>query len=282
MIKKAKKILVSAGLSRKAKKILKLQKPSIRLDCVEVDEPEVSIGISKLGGHPNLPEFIQWPHNKSSEPLDFVAQLNMVDLVPYDVERILPEKGFLYFFYDTQEQPWGFDPEDRDGWKVIYYDGKVDDLSSVSNPKLGGDSSFEVRCLEFYNECTLPPWGADCLEDLDFTDDEDDLYYDLDEELTEEEGVHRIFGYPNQIQNEMQEQCQFASNGICSNGTLDSDPRTEELRNGVKDWRLLLQIDSENECNMCWGDSGRIYFWIKNEDLKNRFFDNVWLILQCG
>ena len=50
----------------------------------------------------------------------------------------------------------------------------------------------------------------------------------------------------------------------------------------MKDWRLLLQIDSDENCEMMWGDVGRIYFWIKTEDLKNRDFEKVWLILQCG
>ena len=30
-----------------------------------------------------------------------------------------------------------------------------------------------------------------------------------------------------------------------------------------------------------FGDSGKIYFNIRKEDLKNKNFDNVWLILQC-
>jgi uncharacterized protein YwqG len=30
-----------------------------------------------------------------------------------------------------------------------------------------------------------------------------------------------------------------------------------------------------------WGDAGRIYFWIQEQDLKNRDFAKVWLVLQC-
>lgn len=30
-----------------------------------------------------------------------------------------------------------------------------------------------------------------------------------------------------------------------------------------------------------WGDCGRVYFWIQQDDLKKRKFGNVWLILQC-
>lgn len=33
---------------------------------------------------------------------------------------------------------------------------------------------------------------------------------------------------------------------------------------------------------MMWGDVGRLYYWIRREDLAQRRFDKVWLVLQCG
>jgi len=30
-----------------------------------------------------------------------------------------------------------------------------------------------------------------------------------------------------------------------------------------------------------WGDVGSIYFWIKQQDLAARKFDDVWLVFQC-
>lgn len=32
---------------------------------------------------------------------------------------------------------------------------------------------------------------------------------------------------------------------------------------------------------MIWGDSGRIYFWIKEKDLKAKKFEKAWMISQC-
>ena len=32
---------------------------------------------------------------------------------------------------------------------------------------------------------------------------------------------------------------------------------------------------------MQWGDVGRIYYWIRDDALLNREFDNTWLVLQC-
>jgi uncharacterized protein YwqG len=51
---------------------------------------------------------------------------------------------------------------------------------------------------------------------------------------------------------------------------------------GAADWRLLLQIDTDEDGpGWMWGDVGRIYFWIKKHDLALRRFADVWLILQC-
>ncbi|MCR8632194.1 YwqG family protein [Paenibacillus radicis (ex Xue et al. 2023)] len=44
----------------------------------------------------------------------------------------------------------------------------------------------------------------------------------------------------------------------------------EELEKGVSDWKLLLQIDSEEEIGMMWGDAGRIYFWIREITWSSR------------
>lgn len=45
--------------------------------------------------------------------------------------------------------------------------------------------------------------------------------------------------------------------------------------------RLLLQVDSEERAGMMWGDAGRIYFWIREADLRARNFDGVRVDSQC-
>ena len=55
-----------------------------------------------------------------------------------------------------------------------------------------------------------------------------------------------------------------------------------EVIKDSKNWILLFQMDAikVDDYELMFGDSGHIYFWIKKEDLKNKNFDNVWLILQ--
>jgi hypothetical protein len=47
-----------------------------------------------------------------------------------------------------------------------------------------------------------------------------------------------------------------------------------------RDWRLLLQVDSEEDIGMMWGDMGRLYYWIQQDDLKRRLWTEVRVILQ--
>ncbi len=84
------------------------------------------------------------------------------------------------------------------------------------------------------------------------------------------------------MQADMQLECQLVTNGI-NVGTQGrhGDPRVEVLSAGATDWRLLLQIDTEDAAGMMWGDAGRIYYWIRDQDLAKAAWDETWLVLQC-
>ena len=77
-------------------------------------------------------------------------------------------------------------------------------------------------------------------------------------------------------------QAQMVSNGIyCGDGKGYAKGRARGLDAGASDWLLLLQVDSEKSTGMHFGDDGRIYFLIRQQDLRERRFENIWLILQC-
>ena len=40
-------------------------------------------------------------------------------------------------------------------------------------------------------------------------------------------------------------------------------------------------IDSFDDIGMMWGDSGRLYWWIREADLAEGRWDATWLVLQC-
>jgi uncharacterized protein YwqG len=94
---------------------------------------------------------------------------------------------------------------------------------------------------------------------------------------------HSLGGYSNPIHDtDMELECQLVSNGINLSEDFElDDPRVKALEEGRDDWTLLLQIDSDNSCEMSWGDDGTLYFWVKKDDLAAKRFDDVWMILQC-
>src|SRR5262245_56163535 len=73
---------------------------------------------SHLGGNPSLPAGIAWPVRNRSQ-LSFLACLNLESLTKTSAVPWLPPSGRLLFFYDTETQPWGFDPRDRGAWVVM-------------------------------------------------------------------------------------------------------------------------------------------------------------------
>lgn len=76
----------------------------------------------------------------------------------------------------------------------------------------------------------------------------------------------------------MEEQCQRVMQEL----DLESaDLKTSERMSPTTDWRLLLQIDTDNDAGMMWGDTGMLYFWIREQDARVRDFSKVWMILQC-
>ena len=59
-----------------------------------------------------------------------------------------------------------------------------------------------------------------------------------------------------------------------------NDPQAKELSKGAKEWQLLLQIDTDENIGMRWGDAGMIYYWMRASDLQKCDFDDSWLVLQ--
>ncbi len=107
-------------------------------------------------------------------------------------------------------------------------------------------------------------------------------YFDLSHEEGREP-LHQLFAYADPIQwGYMQLECQEVTNGISiKERSAYYDLHRKELDRKALDWKLLLQLDSDDDARMMWGDGGRLYFWICIDDLQKRAFDKVWMILQC-
>ena len=233
---------------------------------------------SHIGGKTNLPPGVSWPEWQGRR-LDLLARISMPEL--HQAHRIdwLPQEGALLFFYDTDEQPWGFDPKDRGGCAVLH----VPDLEAPTADSSGaiGTESFAHLNVILRRVDTFPSTQRSELDEL--SDEEKEAYWSLIDTPFEGLPKHQLSGFPSPIQDdEMELQCQLVTNGLYLGDSSDyDDPRARELAAGATDWRLLLQLDTDLDADMMWGDSGMLYFWVRQQDAAAGRFENIWCILQC-
>jgi uncharacterized protein YwqG len=272
--------LDAVGLSEHAEALTELARDSIRLMpdlTADLTEP----GTTRLGGEPDLPVDTAWP-DLDGRPLSFIAQINLAGLPPAPASTALPNRGLLSFFYDAATQSaWGFDPADRGSWAVRYSPDEQPWTPRPAPDALPLEGRFTALGLTGSSQLCFPPWESHDVEQLGIDSPWSTYASVLGDQ---DETLHRLLGHPDPLQGDMQQECQLASNGInCGGPEHLSDPRTPSLLPGASEWRLLLQIDStETDTGMMWGDVGRLYYWIREEDLRARAWDLTWLVLRCG
>jgi uncharacterized protein YwqG len=276
-----------------------------RLHGEDVDEGELPVGASRFGGRPDLPSSLRWPRwqgyakadrlpirvtrhsrrvsSKLTRPrlrpaaLSFLAQLNLADIP--DATGLLPEAGWLAFFYDAVQQPWGFDPKDRGSAQVLYFEGDAQALRRARAPR--NVQEFSPMKIMASPMATLPR-AATLGMKLDGS--LSTVYGDLaNKRLAGPEPHHRVLGWPKQVQpNNMPLQCLLVTNGIyLGSGDALRNEEVKRLAQGGNDWMLLLQLDTDdNGPGWSWGDGGCLSFWIRRRNLAARRFEDVWAILQ--
>ncbi len=228
-------------------------------------------GSSRLGGLPDLPPGVDWPRRDLvGTPLAFLAQVNLAEVAPADLERVLPATGILYFFVDPEDY-FDFAPGDQDRWRVLYSESIPTEGPTPAPSDLGDAGRFPT-----YSVTSVPEWSLHHarVDDLPLTDSEREEYLDA----LPESPVHQLLGHPLPIQGDVMEDIASAVRNH-----FDSPGERRTPRLAAEDWTLLLQIDSHYEQNgWMWGDGGMLYFGIRREDLAVHRFDRVWLMMQCG
>lgn len=259
----------------------------------EPAEKELPAGASKFGGKPHLPEDFVWPYYEGedfggvtkSRPLSFLAQINLGEIGEYDKENELPHSGMLYFFYEMCTMRWGFDPKDRGCARVFYVENPGDLQPTAFPGDLEADFIVPEFALSFEQKTELPDFEELAERETDVGWDQ----YDEEKVLcgygdSEDEELSKLLGYANLIQGDMTFECAEIDRGIyCGNVPELSDEQKEQLLFDSNEWVLLFQMSTvtDGDYELMFGDCGSIYFYIKKKDLRERNFDNVWLILQC-
>lgn len=255
---------------------------SIRIHTFPItSDEELPIGSSRIGGKPDLPKNIQWPGWNGSS-LSFIAQINLAELTVFDIEQELPNEGILFFFFDQTQQAWGDRPDQKDGFRTIFLHNIEEPLCPREFPNdLEAEARFPAVKVHYSQEWSIPGWEVVSHGYRRFLSDEEWEYYNNLEGGQGE--INKLLGHPKLIQGPiMEKECEMVAHGI---GFASPEYKDElfmaKIEQAKHRWKLLFQIDSIRDCNMMWGDVGRLYYWIDRNSLKNRDFGNIWVILQC-
>lgn len=252
---------------------------------------EYKPGKTRFGGRPDVPFDFNWPVFEEKDcdgvvktvPLTFLAQFNCEELAPYDAEHLLPDHGLLSFFYDTDGQPWGFDPDDVGGARVFWFE----DISVLREADYPADMKEDIKLPAFHMEIeqknSFPDWED--FSEIYSCDEEEFELLQMATEAEEQEKT-KLLGWPDIIQDSMAVECELIAKGYYLGGSWENIPKTvwqQAKATALDKWYLLFQLDTmeESDFSMMFGDCGRIYFYIPREDLLERRFERVWAILQC-
>ncbi len=255
--------------------------PSLRLTVAAECAPDSAE--TRLGGVPLLAPGATWPSSPSGNPQSFLGQLNADEVNARLGAPLLPPHTLLGFFYDWAEQRWGFDPADAGHWQVtatpLAGAAPVPAVpASTESFTAHSVTGLVVRTIPSIDE---PPVDAVRAEKhwWQRRDPIVDFYGALEND--ESVPLHRVFGWPDPVQGPMRLECQLAANGVHHGNPAGVEgARVEALAPGAADWLLLWQIDTDDALDWTWGDAGRLYYWIRRQDLAARNFDHVWLVLQ--
>lgn len=298
LTRKARKTLEEEyGLGAAADLVLDAGRWGIRLDVSTTDEYRRT-GNSRVGGHPDLPEELDWPLTKDGVPMTFLAQLNMVDLSPYtpnDGRGTLPERGMLYFFVGGVDAAYPIEH------RVIYEPSSHNLVKREPDgaTALGGEptTAHAVTVLPNLEVPTYAYIDAAALNELDAAAEREggaahegslfDRYLEFESDWNHPSPLNwgGMFGYPEgqhpdaehqalsyiELGEEYSGDVQECVKKLTAQYSGDEERVWEEL----SDTLLLLKIDTHDAIGFQWLDCGELQFFIRGADLEAEQFEHT-------
>ncbi|MDN5000498.1 YwqG family protein [Bradyrhizobium sp. GCM10027634] len=218
-------------------------------------------------------------------PLSFVAQIDFAELHSVCALDGFPSAGRLLFFCDPFDWPWG-EEEDQARARTIFTRRPGEQLQRKPFPKefdepaarelMPRGYAFKPRSLRPTAWLLPPPvssiarfdWPGWSVAQRDAYQQFWDALYARYPEVFGPDGnagIHQVGGVALSIQEPVEAACA----GHAGDGPEFAD-----------NWQLVLQIDSDVEAGMEWGDAGRLYLCARKQDLATDRFDRCWTILQ--
>ncbi|MEH2543685.1 uncharacterized protein YwqG [Bradyrhizobium sp. AZCC 2262] len=225
-------------------------------------------------------------------PMSFVAQIDFAELHAVHALDGFPSAGRLMLFCDPFDWPWGKE-DDQARARAVFTAQPVERLQRRRSPEefdrpearevMPRGYVFKPRMLRPTAWLLPPPlqsrelgrlraeepgaWSPNGPAFSAYHQFWDDLYARHPDVFGEQgEMIHQVGGTAFSIQKPVEVEC----------ARLTGDAPAI-----AADWQLILQIDSDIEVGMEWGDLGRLYLSARKQDLIARRFDRCWMIMQC-
>lgn len=251
----------------------------------------IKIGQSKFGGIPDLPIGMDWIKNDfTQKAYSFLCQINLKEISKYEEANKLPKEGLLSFFFDLDSTddgkviyihpqnklykpnvPTKFEPIKQSFFKRIFSKNPKSKLLKEAACNFSLDYSHpSANSLRIEKNKKIFDINLSALDA--FQDDFFEKKYDKND--SEDIANHKLLGLYEGIQDEYQE---LILSDIFDN---PAELTIEQINRGLE-WTLLFQMDSDQDLQFNYLDSGRVYFFIKHEDLENQDFNRVKVISDC-
>ena len=259
------------------KEIISLIKSGIGLNAQPVDDSNILIGHSKLGGKPDLPTNKEWPMSNGQHMI-FCGQYDLEECAKYDINKQLPPDGLFSVFVTPDFKNFEFNHF------------TVNNLQRKEYP-VNFDSEFTAKSqrISFFELPTLPTIQIEHLKDK-YDDLEylllDEYYYFIEDLIKGMSNNHQILGHDRQIQDSPKYTFAMQELGLSFDSDLTLLQTHESQISAIAiEYEILLQIDYDNQHpNISFYDAlgdGTVYFGIRSEDLKKGNFENIKMEYQC-
>jgi uncharacterized protein YwqG len=95
-------------------------------------------------------------------------------------------------------------------------------------------------------------------------------------------GRHQLGGHARYIQHPVEEEVVQAVSGSYQRGGKFDEQRWAEAKNQVKEWRVVMQIDSDQTLDFMWGDVGALYWAAPRADTARGDWSRAMFNFQCS
>lgn len=221
-----------------------------------------------IGGQVWMPEGEEWPRSVNDQPLQFLAQLDFASLPALPD---FPTQGVLQFFTGPDDlYGASFDDLFDGAFRVIWRPDTAGAGALRASPDAEEDYSPLSKQLRQFSRRLVPrpdnmlpsPYGAEVEAYQPVIVDRpgfDSIASWMTEHVTADREVHHVGGFLGTTQGDFRKGERYAS--------LD---------------RVLLQLWSERDGSIMWGDLGQGTFTISQADLLARRFDRVAFHWDCS